>query len=112
MSDLNEMQINENILYNCYTSLSDSKKLDYLYTYLIEGDTQKLLKKYGPTKVECTFLTDTAIFKVTKLKDARIIKNGMFFDGTILLNEKYEKIKNGYLVTYDYIGQENPICLN
>jgi len=102
----------EEVLYQSFVSLTDMKKLEYLYTYLVEDDSKKLENKFGPRQARILITENLVVLHVKQLKDALAIKDGLIMDGMILLDRRTSKNKDGYIVTYKFEGQENPICLN
>jgi len=103
----------DDLLYENFLTLSNTKKMDYLYIYLIEKDKKKLEKKYGPRKVEVIIDDFEVTIKCNRLSDARSVKENLIMEGMILVDEEYYKSKSGdYVVSYLYEGTTQPICLN
>ena len=103
----------EDMLYNKFLKLSDNKKIDYLYTALVEQDEDKLQDKYGPTELRISIEDDMVFIEAPTLRDARVVRDNMIMGGMILVDEEYTKItKSRIVATYLFEGEVQPICLN
>jgi len=108
----------DDMLYQEFLKLTDNKKIDYLYTILVEKDFDKLKDKYGPREISIDLHDNYVIIKAYSLKDIRTIRNNMIMSGMILVDEIVEKKlqENNkpakLIVSYLYEGEVQPICLN
>lgn len=108
----------DNMLYHEFLKLTDNKKIDYLYTALVEKDFDKLKDKYGPREISIDLHDNYVIIEAYSLKDIRTIRNNMIMSGMILVDEVIEEqvSQNNkppkLIVSYLYEGEVQPICLN
>jgi hypothetical protein len=104
----------EELIYQAFTRLSDVKKLDFLYNYLITRDETQITSIIN--KVDVNIDDFEVTIKCKKLSIARNIKNNLIMEGMILLDEEYLKVTTPnnveYIVSYLYEGNVQPICLN
>lgn len=108
----------DTMLYHEFLKLTDNKKIDYLYTALVEKDLDKLKDKYGPREISICLEDNYVIIEGYSLKDVRVIRDNMIMSGMILVDEivdeeLQENTKGPKLiVSYLYEGEVQPICLN
>lgn len=100
------------MLHKNFLGLTTRKKLDYLYTYLIDEDFETLMTKYGPKEIQVLMHDEEVIIIGPTYKDCKIVATNIAMNGIVLVDSYQSKENGKCVISYINEGHVQAICLN
>lgn len=102
---------NDELIMGQFFNMTKLQKLNFLYD-LLTNDEENFIEKYAEPMSSVYIDEDELVIDAPTLRACKLIKDNLIMSGYIIINPLVVKVESRTIVSYDFEGLVQPVCLN